>query len=124
MNYKITPSMEDYLEAIFSLGESNETIHVKDIADKLHVRMASVTEALQNLAKHDLVIYTPYKNVVLTKKGVTVGRQVYEKHLLLVLFLEKTLEIPHDIAELDACKMEHILSAETLDSIIRLMKRN
>lgn len=121
---KITPSMENYLESIFELGQDGQIVRVKDLADKLSVKMASVTGALQNLAKSNLVHYAPYKNIVLTEKGENLARRIHSRHHVITSFLIDVLGIMPDVAEIDACKMEHVLSRETMDGLLRFMLKH
>lgn len=121
---KITPSMENYLESIFELGQDGQIVRVKDLADKLSVKMASVTGALQNLAKSNLVHYAPYKNIVLTEKGENLARRIHSRHHVITSFLIDVLGIMPDVAEIDACKMEHVLSRETMDGLLKFMLKH
>lgn len=116
--------MENYLESIFELGQDGQVVRVKDIADKLSVRMASVTGALQNLAKSNLVYYAPYKNVVLTEKGENLARRIHNRHHVITSFLIDVLGVMPDVAETDACKLEHVLSKGTMDGLLKFMLKH
>ena len=56
-------------------------------------------------------------NIVLTELGLEKAQSVLERHLVITAFLEKNLGIPHEIAAKDACRIEHIISPETFESI-------
>ena len=80
------------------------------------VRMPSVVRAVRELKRLELVVQEPYSSISLTEKGRRVAHQVFDRHRLLRSFLEK-LGVSRRIADRDACLMEHILSAETLERI-------
>ena len=112
----MTQSLEDYLEAVYMLIAENRPAQVRDVAKMLSVKMPSVVKALHELKKLGLVTQKPYANIELTVKGTRVARQVLNRHNLLRSFLMK-LGVSRRHADRDACLMEHILSAETLDRI-------
>ena len=112
----MTQSLEDYLEAIFVQIDSGREAQVRDIAAMLSVKMPSVVRATHELKKLGLVTQEPYANIELTAKGRRLAKLVLNRHTLLRAFLQK-LGVSRRVADRDACLMEHILSAETLDKI-------
>ena len=117
----MTQSLEDYLEAVYVLIAESSSAQVRDVAKMLSVKMPSVVKAIRELKKLELVTQEPYASIKLTEKGRRVARQVLRRHTLLRSFLMK-LGVSHPMADRDACLMEHILSAETLDRIRTYMK--
>ena len=101
---KLSQSLEDYLEMVHMLRLANGIARVRDIAAALKVK------------KLGLVTQEPYSGVELTSEGALVASQILNRHILLKSFLIK-LGISEAIADKDACCMEHILSAETLEKI-------
>lgn len=112
----MTQSLEDYLEAIYRLISEDRPAQVRDVARMLSVKMPSVVRALHELKRLGLVTQEPYASIELTVKGRRVARHVLGRHELLRDFLMK-LGVTRKTADRDACQMEHILSAETLDKI-------
>lgn len=112
----MTQSLEDYLETIFVLIGEGRPAQVRDVARLLDVKMPSVVKAIHELKKLGLVTQEPYSPINLTTKGERVARIVLNRHKLLRSFLIK-LGVSRRIADKDACLMEHILSAETIDKI-------
>lgn len=112
----MTQSLEDYLEAIHVLIEGKGSACVRDVAKALDVKMPSVVKAIHELKTLELVTQEPYSAIELTQKGRRVARSVLGRHRLLREFLVK-LGVRPGVADEDACRMEHILSAETLDKI-------
>ena len=114
--HAMTQSLEDYLEAIYILIKEKKLACVRDVAKTLDVKMPSVVKAIHELKKLGLVTQEPYSPINLTTKGERVARIVLNRHKLLRSFLIK-LGVSRRIADKDACLMEHILSAETIDKI-------
>jgi len=109
---------EDYLEAIYEIAERKGKARTTDLAEYLGIKPASVTEMLQKLAVKGLVNYSKYGGVTLSEKGKAVAQAVKERHITIMKLL-KYLQVPPDIAQRDACIMEHNLSPIT---IIQLKK--
>ncbi len=112
----MTQSLEDYLEAVYMCVLEGHPAQVRDIARRLDVKMPSVVKAIHELKKLSLVVQRPYAPIELTAKGQRVAKSVLSRHTLLSAFLTK-LGVSKRIADKDACLMEHILSAETIDKI-------
>ena len=118
----MTQSLEDYLEAVYMLIAEDRPAQVRDVARMLAVKMPSVVKAIHELKKLGLVTQKPYANIELTVKGSRVAKHVLNRHTLIRDFLMK-LGVSRRIADKDACLMEHILSAETIDRI-RIYTKN
>ena len=112
----MSQSLEDYLEAVYLLIAEDRPAQVRDVAKSLSVKMPSVVKAIHELKKLGLVTQEPYANIELTAKGRRAARKVLDRHTLIRSFLMK-LGVGRRTADRDACLMEHILSAETLDKI-------
>jgi DtxR family Mn-dependent transcriptional regulator len=109
----MTQSLEDYLEMVSFLADDGE-VRVTDIAARLHVSKPSVLTALKILEEQGLIEHERYRTVSLTRRGVLRADEIRDRHNFLTLFLHDVVGVSADIAEKDACKMEHLLSEETL----------
>ena len=118
---KLTSVMEDYLESIFDLDMKKKVVRVKDIAKEMNVKMPTVTSMLKSLSRKGLVEYEKYEYVELTKTGRAVGKEMRHRHEVLFKFLTEILNIEAKTADGEACKMEHTLSADTLQSFVDFM---
>ncbi len=118
----LTTVMEDYLEAIFDLSQDKKVVRVKDIAKRMDVKMPTVSSMLRTLNDRGLVHYEKYEYIELTKEGGYVGKEMRRRHEVLNAFLTEILQIGPEKANEEACKMEHALSGETLDSLIDFME--
>jgi DtxR family transcriptional regulator, Mn-dependent transcriptional regulator len=117
----LTATMEDYLEAIYDLDKDKRVVRVKDIAKRMDVKMPTVTSALKTLNDKGLVHYEKYEYVELTSAGNEVGSEMHRRHRLLLKFLTDILKIEFKTADEEACKMEHTLSASTLERLADFM---
>lgn len=103
-------SKEDYLEIIYEFSKDNKPFKSINIAKKLNISRASVSEALKKLAEQGYITYEKYKPVALTDKGLKVAEKVFLKHCTLCTFFEKVLKLPQDDAEINACRIEHVIT--------------
>lgn len=112
---KLSASLEDYLEIIYNGIESNCTVRAVDIAKELNVSRASVTEALNKLSAKGLINYGRYQTITITDMGRKLAQDVVNRHSSLSSFFSDVLGAGEVVAEQDACRIEHIISAELLD---------
>jgi len=117
----LTPTMEDYLEAIYNLGKEKRVVRVKNIAKRLGVKMPTVTNMLKTLSERELIEYEKYEYLELTKKGADVGKEIDRRHHVLRSFLTDILDIELKRADEEACKMEHAVGSATMDRIVAFM---
>lgn len=119
---KLTRSLEDYLETILVLELNNEHPHTSLIAKKLKVSKPAVTKALKHLAKRGLVTKTSYEDVAFTREGRSAAKSIYHRHNTIKEFLEY-IGVNKEVAERDCCKIEHVISNETLKAFAKVIKK-
>ena len=112
-----TSNMEDYLEAIVFLKEQGKPAKVTEIGKALGVKKPSVTSALAKLSEAGLVQHKKYGDIVLTVEGENIAQDVYQRHRTLRHFLVEILNVDPVIADEDACRMEHVISRESLSRL-------
>ena len=115
----LTASMEDYLEAIHVLSEQRRVVRIKHIAERLGVKMPSVTGALKVLSERGLVHHERYEDVELTPEGEQIAKRVCQRHEQLRDFLIDVLGIAKEVAEEEACRLEHAVAPHTLEGLVR-----
>jgi DtxR family transcriptional regulator, Mn-dependent transcriptional regulator len=120
---KITRSVEDYLEAMYSLEQEHGTIRVKDVAETLGVKPPSVVEAVKKLSKMNMVSYERYGTIKLKDDGVKIAEEVICRHKLLKDFLIM-MGVDREIAENDACSMEHVMDVSTISKLRKFVEFN
>jgi len=116
-----TASMEDYLEAMVILAEQGKPVKVTEIGKALRVKKPSVTSALAKLSEAGLVQHEKYSDIVLTAEGERIAQDVYQRHRTLRHFLVEILNVDPEIADEDACRMEHVLSQESLERLAKFI---
>jgi DtxR family Mn-dependent transcriptional regulator len=118
----LSASLEDYIEAIYHIIEEKLVARSKEIAARLKVSRASVTEALRALSKRGLINYAPYEAITLTKRGKVVAEDVIFRHEALKHFFIEVLAIDEKTAEDGACKIEHAAPPEIIARMISFTK--
>ena len=116
MTKHITKSNEDYLESILMIREEKGACRSIDVAYHLNVSKPSVSVAMANLEKMGLVVMEPTHELKLTRTGMRYARRVLERHRLLSAALMR-LGVPKEIAEEDACRIEHDISQASYDGL-------
>lgn len=115
---KLSESIEDYIERIYIAHlKDDRGVRITDLAESMNVSKASANEAVKRLKKLGYVEHEKYRPIYLTENGMNKGAQIYDKHLTIKEFLNKILNVDAEIAERDACCIEHIISEETFQSI-------
>jgi len=114
---KLSANMEDYVEAVSFCANEKGVARVSDIRDMLGVKTPSVTGAMRALAEAGYVKHEPYSGIVLTAKGRRAAGDVKKRHAILSRFLTQVLGVSPKTADMDACKMEHAVSKETLEKL-------
>ncbi len=114
----LTESLEDYLEAISELCAVDGHAHTKEIAEKLKVKMPSVTSALRQLAEMGYIVYNTHYPVVLTGDGRRVAEEVAARHQVLKRFFVDILGMPEKGASEAACHLEHLIDEATVSRFI------
>lgn len=114
--HRLTMAGEDYLEAIYRLTQENaadEGVRSVDVAEQLDVSKASVNKALSTLKDAGFVEQNRYGRVQLTDEGKKYGAHVWQCHRALRTFLMRDLGVSPEVADVEACQMEHALSHDT-----------
>ena len=121
MKPALTESIQDYLRAVYLLGEAGDRVTVSALAKRLHVSPASASAMVKKLAALDLAEHAPYRGVTLTAGGERVALEVIRHHRLLELYLAETLGLHVDAVHDEADKLEHVLSEELEERIDRAL---
>jgi DtxR family transcriptional regulator, Mn-dependent transcriptional regulator len=107
---KLSPAIEDYVKAIYTLHQEYGQVTTTHLAEHLGFAPPSVTTMLQKLAKLNLVIYTPYHGAALTAVGQRLALEVLRHHRLVELFLVEALGYSWEEVHAEAEVLEHVLS--------------
>ena len=113
---KIHESAENYLETILILHKRNGNVRSIDIVNELEYTKPSVSIAMKNLRENGLIEMDRAGYITLLPAGQNIAEKMYERHTLLSQWLI-SLGVPPEIAAVDACRIEHVLSTETFEAI-------
>lgn len=113
----IHESSENYLETILFLREQHGKVKSIDVANKLNFSRASVSRAMSILTEKKLITIDEQGYIDFTDEGTALASKIQERHKLLTDFFSQILKVDKDTAEEDACKIEHIISEETINKI-------
>ena len=114
-------SAENYLETILILSKKLPVVRSVDIATELGFKKSSVSIAMKNLREKNHITVTDAGFIYLTYSGSEIAEMIYERHQLLSEWLIR-LGVPSEIANQDACKIEHVISKESFDAIKKHVK--
>lgn len=121
---KVSMSHEDYLEAIVMLGGTeSQSVRSVDVATKLGVSKASVSKAVSSLKASGMLDQPYYGDITLTADGYRYGRSVLDRHEKLTRFLNEKVGLSLDVAEEEACQMEHAISDESFEKWLAYFKQ-
>jgi DtxR family Mn-dependent transcriptional regulator len=121
MKGKLSRKAEDYLEAIFNISQDKGYVRIKDISRELGVKPPSIVEMVRKLDEQGYVVHKKYEGVFLTPQGEEIGRVVKNRHDTIKAFLI-FIGVPEEIADEDACTMEHHLHTKTVEQVKNLVK--
>ena len=113
-------SSENYLETILILSKKLPVVRSVDIANELGYKKSSVSIAMKNLREKNNITVSDAGFITLTESGRQIAEMIYERHELLSECLEK-LGVDKEIAAEDACRIEHVISEETIKAIVEKM---
>jgi DtxR family Mn-dependent transcriptional regulator len=118
---KMTQSLEDYLKTIGLLTDRGE-VRITDIAARLGVSKPSVVAAIRLLEEQGFLEHKRYRTVALTKQRKEKAAEIRGRYEFLLSFFQEVVGVSVETAKQNSCKMEHIISEETLKKM-KTLKR-
>jgi DtxR family transcriptional regulator, Mn-dependent transcriptional regulator len=119
---EIHPNLENYLRAIWDIQQKGAVVRVKDLAKALGLKNGTIVSGLRTLGQKGLVVHEYYGHVELTSKGTLAAMEVMHRHEVLYAFLAGLLNLSPELAEEDACALEHYISGEGLHRLIHFIE--
>ena len=113
---RLQESGEMYLETIYLLSKKQPVVRSIDVAEEMGYSKPSVSRAVGILKQAGYLLMDASGYLTLTPEGVKAAEKTYERHKVLSSFFEK-LGVSEETASEDACKIEHVISDETLEAI-------
>ena len=115
---KIHASAENYLETILVLQKRNGHVRSIDIVNELEFTKPSVSVAMKNLRQNGMIDVDANGYITLLDEGRVIAEAIFERHTLLTDWLIH-LGVSPELADEDACRLEHVLSDESFEAIKR-----
>jgi DtxR family Mn-dependent transcriptional regulator len=112
---RLSRSVEDYLKAVFTITEREETAATSALAHLLDVQPASVTGMVKRMAESGLLEHVPYRGVRLTRRGEKEALRVIRRHRILETYLVDRLGYSWDNVHAEAERLEHAASEELIE---------
>lgn len=119
----IQESGEMYLETIYILSQKQQFVRSIDISEEMGYSKPSVSRAMGLLKSKKYITIEPSGNIVLTKSGEKLARNIYERHTILTKVLV-SLGVDKETAAEDACRIEHYISDKTFNAIKKHIKEH
>ena len=121
MSEELTPTLEDYLQAIHRIESERKVARPKDICEAQGVASSTVTAALQSLAEKGMINYEPYELITLTPAGREKAERLATRLRIVRDFLEEILGLDPGQAAATACDMEHAVGRQALERFVCIM---
>ena len=112
----LAESGEMYLETIYVLTRHSTSVRSIDVAESMGYSKPSVSRAIGILKAGEYITVDKSGFITLTEKGISKAEELYERHTILTEMLI-SLGVDREIAVDDACKIEHVISAESFEAI-------
>lgn len=110
-------SEEMYLETILLLKQKSTNVHSVDVVGELNYAKSSVSRGMNLLVKNGYITMDRVTGVIeFTEKGRKKANNIYERHHVLTKALEK-IGASAEMAEENACRIEHVISEEMFEII-------
>lgn len=117
----LKPSGEMYLETIYVLCQKRHSVRSVDVAEHMNYSKPSVSRGVGLLKKGGYITVDSDGHITLTEDGLFVAQKIFERHTVLskVLML---LGVDEETAAEDACKIEHVISEKSFNSLKKYME--
>lgn len=117
-------SGENYLETILILNEKNNgKVKSIDLAKELNFSKPSVSRAVSILKNEGYIKVESSGYLILTEAGMAKAQMIYDRHKTLTKLFSKIANVTPEIAEKDACRIEHVISNETFYGLKTFLAR-
>ncbi|MBC7294066.1 MAG: metal-dependent transcriptional regulator, partial [Thermoleophilia bacterium] len=120
----LTDRQQDYLKTIASLCLAQGAATVSEIAAARRVRVPTASEAVAQLTRRGLVEHENYGAVRLTPEGWRVANEILDRHQVLVHLFAEILGLPPELADKEACSLEHAVADQTLERVAEFVSRH
>ena len=114
---QITPSKEDYLRVLLSLASTMQHVRSVDVARAMDFSLPTVSRTMKELNAAGYIVKLGDGTIRLTEKGLRIAQKLKDRNDLVKRFLINVLHVDKSTAAVDACRIEHAISNETVDKL-------
>lgn len=118
---EISHSEAHYLLSIYSMTRNKENLRSVELAKELEVSRNAVSLQLRKLAEKNYIKIND-NFIRLTRRGKNTIEKVANKRQTMIVFFSEVLGLPSDISSTDSCKIEHLLSDETGEAMLKFVQ--
>ena len=122
MKTAVNESSENYLETILMLSKRLPVVRSVDVANELNFKKSSVSIAMKNLREKNHITVTDAGYIYLTDEGKAIAEMILERHETISKLLIN-LGVDEEIATEDACRIEHVISKESFNAVLKAAKK-
>ncbi len=115
-------SAEMYLETIYVLSKEMSTVRSIDVAESMGYSKPSVSRAVGLLKKGGYLVMASDGELTLTEEGISAAEKIFERHQVLSEFL-MSIGVEKETAQSDACKIEHVVSDNTVSALKNFLEK-
>ena len=119
---KITHSGAHYLMAIHNIKKEQGYARLSDVAKRLKISKGSLSTSLKSLIKKKLIVEDDNKHLDLSEEGQAYAENIENTYAVVKHLLSDVLGVDKSVAEVDACKVEHLLSFESTNKLLKFVK--
>ena len=113
---QVGETIENYLETILILTKRQDEVRSIDIVNEMGYSKPTISIMMKQLREKDYIYVDEAGFISLTEQGLKIAKKVYERHVLLTRLLVD-LGVDEEVAAVDACRVEHVISKESFQRI-------
>lgn len=117
----IQESGEMYLETILVLSKRIGNVRSLDVANEMNYSKPSVSRAMGILKSEEYIVIDDDGFITLTSSGAKIAKKIYERHVVISDLLV-SIGVDRKTADIDACRIEHVISDKTFKAIKKKIK--
>jgi DtxR family Mn-dependent transcriptional regulator len=118
----VSHSVAHHVVAIANLREKQGYARVSDVAKVLNITRGSASLTLKSLKQKGLVLEDENRFLLLSDGGQFIADSVRGKRLVMRKFFSEVLGVPADQAEVDTCKVEHLISEDAAHRLAMFLR--
>jgi len=119
---ELSASHEHYLRALWEVRSQRGYARLSDVARELGIAPATLSVGLRPLEAKGLISHDDHRFLILTAEGERIAREVHHRFAVMRAFLRDVLGIAEEQALVEACLIEHDVSAGTTERLLDLVK--